>query len=246
MAEREEMDDYSGEFRNTVTLDDFSKEGLKKLVEIGGLIYGSVNRHWYLKVIERYGLEVADEIHHDVWFADGGCGDVENYNIAELMGFAEEDEVTTPLKVWQCLPAMISRMELVFEQVGEQEWEMHTPMCDVPEQGEAGGPEVMEYMAKKICGHLELFGFRHGAARWNPNIRIDPKKLPPRTDKGEEHCRWTIKMMDEPVDYAADPGDFVRAHGLERDTDVQIVTVQEGGKYRKGAPNYQGPELKHG
>ena len=41
-------------------------------------------------------------------------------------------------------------------------------------------------------------------------------------------------MTDAPVDYANDPGEFVKAHGLERDTDVQIVTVEEGGKYSEG------------
>lgn len=240
MGDTGQMDDYSGAFRETVTLDDFSREGLKKLVEIGGIIYGNVNRQWYLRVIEKYGMEVADELHHQVWFADGGAGDIENYNISELMGFAEENELTTPLKVWQCLPAMISNMELVFEKITDDEWQMHTPQCVVPETGEAEGPQTLDYMVNKICAHLELFGFRHGAARWNPNIRIDPVKLPPRANSNEPHCRWSIKMTDTPVDYAQDPGDFVRSHGLERETDAEIVTVQEGGKYRRGGENYQG------
>ena len=34
---------YSGPFEPDLRLDDFSKEGLKKLVEIGGTIYGAVN-----------------------------------------------------------------------------------------------------------------------------------------------------------------------------------------------------------
>lgn len=234
MAENKktEMDDYSGPFRSRITLDDFSKTGLKKLVRIGGSIYGTVNRNWYKAVAEEFGEEVADRLHHKVWFAPGGTGDHENYLISDLMGFKDENEVTTPLKVWQCLPAMIEDMELTFTRTGEQEWQMHTPRCHVPEKGEAGGPKVMHYMANKICAHLELFGFRHGAARWNDRIRIDPLKLPPRSDKNEPHCRWVIKMMDEPVNYVAEPGEYVKAHNLERDTDAEIVTVQEANKYR--------------
>ena len=155
-------------------------------------------------------------MHHTVWFEDGGAGDHENYTISRLMGFSGENEVTTPLKVWQCLPAMSTRMTLTFRQVGENEWEMFTPQCVVPETGEAGGPEIMDYMVNKICGHLELFGFRHGAARWNPNIRIDPLKLPPRASADEPHCRWRITLEAEPVDYAAEPGAYVREHHLER------------------------------
>ena len=228
----DELDDYRGPFEPDLRLEDFSKVGLMKLVEVGGEIYGAVNRQWYLEVAKRFGQDAADELHHDVWFADGGCGDHENYTISRLMGFAGEDEVTTPMKVWQCLPAMNTRMTLTFEETAPGEWTMYTPQCAVPEQGEAGGPELLDYMVNKVCAHLELFGFRHGAARWNPNIRIDPIKLPPRADPSEPHCRWRIAMEDEPVDYVAEPGQFVREHDLMRETDVQIVN-REAGKYRR-------------
>jgi len=227
-----ELDDYSGPFQPDLHISDFSKEGLMKLVEIGGSIYGTVNRLWYLEVAKRFGQEVADEMHHQVWFGEGGAGDHENEVISELMGFASEDAETTPMKVWQCLPAMSTRMTLRFEQTGEGQWQMHTPQCVVPETGEAGGPEVMAYMCDKICAHLELFGFRHGAARWNEKIRIDPEKLPPRAGKDEPHCRWKIAMTDSRVDYAAEPGDFVREHGLQRETDAEIVN-HEAGKYSR-------------
>ncbi len=234
MGNNSGMDDYSGPFQNRVNLDSFSKEGLKKLVRIGGSIYGKVNRQWYLAVAEEFGEEVADRLHHKTWFAPGGAGDHENEIISEMMGFRGENEMTTGLKVWQCLPAMIEDMELTFTRVSATEWEMHTPRCHVPEAGEAGGPELMDYMVNKICAHLELFGFRHGVARWNPHVRVDPIKLPPRADQSEPHCRWRITLTDAPVDYANDPGEFVEEHRLQRDTDVQIVTVEEGGKYSEG------------
>ncbi len=227
-----ELDDYSGPFQPDLHLSDFSREGLMKLVEVGGSIYGTVNRLWYREVAKRLGAEVADEIHHQVWFGEGGAGDHENELISSLMGFAEEDAETTAMKVWQCLPAMSTRMTLRFEPAGEGGWEMRTPQCDVPETGEREGPEVMAYMCDKICGHLELFGFRHGAARWNEKIRIDPVKLPPRASPDEPHCRWKIRMGKERVDYAAAPGDYVHEHGLERDTDAEIVN-HEAGKYSK-------------
>jgi hypothetical protein len=105
---------------------------------------------------------------------------------------------------------------------------MHTPQCTVPETGEREGPAVMACMCDKICGHLELFGVRHGAARWNEKVRIDPEKLPPRASRDEPHCRWRIRLTDARVDYAADPGDFVRDHGLARETDAQIVNEEAG------------------
>ncbi len=227
-----ELDDYSGPFQPDLHISDFSKEGLMKLVEIGGSIYGDVNRQWYKAAVKRFGQEVADEMHHEVWFADGGAGDHENRTISKLMGFENDDDETAAMKVWQCLPAMSTRMTLTFEQKGEHEWEMYTPQCDVPEQGEKGGPELLDYMCNKICGHLELFGFRHGAARWNEKIRIDPTKLPPRESRDEPHCRWTIKLTEERVDYAADPGDYVNEHGLQRDADAEIVN-HEAGKYSR-------------
>ena len=226
-----ELDDYSGPFEPDLRLADFSKTGLMKLVEIGGSIYGDVNRKWYLAAVQRFGQEVADEMHHEVWFADGGVGDHENRMISTLMGFAGEDEVTTPMKVWQCLPAMSTRMTLTFKQTGDNEWIMYTPQCAILEQGERGGPETMAYMVDKICGHLELFGFRHGAARWNGNIRIDPVALPPRNSPDEPHCQWRITLQDKTVDYSRDPGKYVREHGLQRRLDIEIVN-HEAGKYR--------------
>jgi hypothetical protein len=231
-----ELDDYSGPFRPDLHLSDFSKEGLMKLVEIGGSIYGAVNRQWYQAAIRRFGQEVADEMHHEVWFAEGGCGDHENFTISKLMGFQGDDDETAAMKVWQCLPAMSTRMTLEFDRTGEHEWEMRTPQCDVPETGEREGPTVMAYMCDKICGHLELFGFRHDAVRWNEKVRIDPLELPPRASASEPHCRWRIRLTDERVDYAADPGDYVREHGLARAGDAEIVN-HEAGKYaRKREP----------
>lgn len=43
----EELDDYSGPFEPDLRIQDFSKQGLIKLVQIGGEIYGAVNRQWY-------------------------------------------------------------------------------------------------------------------------------------------------------------------------------------------------------
>jgi hypothetical protein len=37
------------------------------------------------------------------------------------------------------------------------------------------------------------------------------------------------------VDYAADPGEYVREHGLERATDAEIVN-HEAGKYSRKRP----------
>jgi len=47
-------------------------------------------------------------------------------------------------RVWQCLPAMSTRMTLVFERTGEHAWEMHTPQCDVPETGEPEDATIIE------------------------------------------------------------------------------------------------------
>jgi hypothetical protein len=124
-------------------------------------------------------------MHHEVWFADGGAGDHENVTISKLMAFEKDDDETAAMKVWQCLPAMSTRMTLRFEQKGDHPWEMHTPQCDVPETGEREGPVAMAYLCDKICGHLERFGFRHGAARWDGKVRIDPLKLPPRANQSE-------------------------------------------------------------
>jgi hypothetical protein len=148
------------------------------------------------------------------------------------MNFASEDEVTSPMKVWQCLPAMASRMKLCFEQVGPNQWQLYTPMCIVPETGERGGPELMDFMVNKICGHLELYGFRHAASRWNPNIRIDPLRLPPRSNPTQPHCQWLIELRDEPADYARVPGRYVVEHGLARADDAGILNY-EAGKYSR-------------
>jgi hypothetical protein len=125
---------------------------------------------------------------------------------------------------------MSSRMTLVFERQGPRAWTMHTPWCDVPEIGEREGPAAMRFMCEEICGHQELFGFRHGAARWFEKIRIDPETLSPRASLDEPHCRGRTQRTDARGDDAAQPGDYVREHGVERERDAEIVN-REAGKY---------------
>ena len=161
-----------------------------KLVEIGGEIYGAVNRAWYREATivsaKRWPTRCTTR-----------CGSktavlvtTRTTRSAASWGFRARTNSPHRSRCGSAYPPCRLRMTLTFRQVGENEWEMFTPQCGVPEAGEAGGPELMDYMVNKICGHLELFGFRHGAARWNPNIRIDPLKLPPRASADEPHCRW--------------------------------------------------------
>lgn len=218
-----ELDDYSGPFRPDLKLTDFSKAGLLKLVEIGGAIYGAVHFGWYREVERRFGHQVAEEIGHRAWFADGGAGDTENQVISTLMGFSNETDETAPLKINQLLPAMATRMTLVFEQQGEHEWLMKAQQCMVPENAEAQGPAALQKRCAEICHHIELFGFRWGARRWNPNIRVDPLALPPRSSAAEPHCCWRYRLEDHAVDYVAEPGELVVKMGLQRDQDERAA-----------------------
>jgi hypothetical protein len=222
-----ELDDYSGPFRPDLKLTDFSKVGVIKFVEIAAAVYGAVEHNWYKQVERRYGHKVTEEIEHDVWYGDGGVADVKNQVISTLMGFSHQTDVTVPLKINQLFPAMAVRMKLVFEQQGEHEWLMKAQECLVPEDAEASGPEVLRKQCKQICHHTELFGFRWTARRWNPNIRVDPVKLPPRTSAEEPHCCWRYRLEDPPVDYAAEPGELVVKIGLQRDQDERAAGIGE-------------------
>jgi hypothetical protein len=221
-APSRELDDYSGPFQPDFELKDLSKEALIKLVEVGGTIYGHVTRCWYRAVEARFGAEAAHDCHHEVWFEKGGAGDVENETLGRLFGFSRETDETAPMKVNQLLPAMATRMKLVFEERGEHDWLMKAQRCHVPEMGEAAGPEQLRRNCETICYHLELFGFRWGARKWNRNIRVDPLKLPPRGDASEPHCCWRYTLQDEPPDYAKEPGELVEKMGLQRPEDGEI------------------------
>jgi hypothetical protein len=58
---------------------------------------------------------------------------------------------------------------------------------------EREGPAVMAYMCERSAATSSVFGFRHGAARWNEKVRIDPLKLPPRADSNEPHSRGSAR-----------------------------------------------------
>ena len=135
------------------------------------------------------------------------------------MGFSHETDETAPMKINQLLPAMATRMTLAFEQQGESEWLMKAEQCMVPENAEAEGPAALQERCAENCHHIELFGFRWGARRWNANICVDPRKLPPRDSAEEPHCCGRYRLQDRSVDYVAEPGELVARMGLQRDQD---------------------------
>ena len=87
----------------------------------------------------------------------------------------------------------------------------------------------MAYMCDKICGHLSSSACAR-RPRWNRRCASTREAAGARGKTSA--LPWRIRLTDARVDYAADPGDCVREHGLARETDAQLVN-DEAGKYSR-------------
>ena len=184
-----ELADYSGPYDHNLRFEDFSKEFLIKLMYAWQRAYLRLSAIWYEAVMERFGMEAADNCNLEVW---SKVGEKVVPKFAKLGNF-ELNTVLDSLKLCQLTPDSHVGSEFFGGEVdvkSENHVVTTTTKCAVLEFFEKAAPERMDYFCHVLEKQVMEKYFN------NPKIRVTPLKLPPRESPDDICCQFEIKIEE--------------------------------------------------
>jgi len=194
-----ELEDYSGEFNAELTLPDFSKEALMRLLVAAGKLYLGIDGVWTGLMRKKYGDKAAFDFDKEVWFSKGLELDIKQ--TCEAMNI-EGNDIPTLFKYLQFGPAFSViyvgpppefEPRVQFELKNKSHGIMTVTRCNSLEYFERHKDTALQKLA---CEEIDLPAFKWIAKRFNPKRECEPIKLPPRKSDKEAACRWEFRMED--------------------------------------------------
>ena len=186
----EDLEDYSGEFRRNLRLDDFSKAALVRLWQAAGKLYVGLDGIWYSLIRERFGEDMARELDAEVWRRETA---LEVGRVREALNIWGDD-VASVLKFIQTDPgggAIFPEFEC---ELKDKNYGILTiRRCLGLEYYERHGEREMQ---KHACEVLDVEGFQAAAGLFSPRIKVRALKLPPRKSADEIACQWEFRLGD--------------------------------------------------
>jgi len=184
-----ELKDYSGPYKHDLKFEDFSKDFLIKMMTSWQRAYLRLSSLWYEKVMEKCGMEAADECNLEVWLAVGQRV-VPKF---AKMGNIHSDTVLDALKIVQLAPDSHVGSQLFagdLDVKNKNHVIATTTKCAVLEFFEKAAPERIEYFCHKLEPQVMAAYFN------NPKIKVKPLKLPPRKSPEDFCCRFEFKLEE--------------------------------------------------
>jgi len=184
-----ELDYYIGEFRPDLTIQDFSKEALQRLVACGGMLYAGLSGVYFRILRENLGDEKTMELDRDAWRR---MAPIEIRMSAEALGIKGND-VATVLKILQASPAdaamgiLTSRYELRNPNHGIVTYTDCPSLRYFEKHGETA---LYDHVCRGVC----LDWFTLCGQYVNPRIKTNPLMLPPRKSQEDIACEWEFKL----------------------------------------------------
>ena len=184
-----ERADYSGPFDPDMEYQDFSKDFLAKMYNVIGRLFLLNEGTWERYVIEKWGKEEGLKGSAEVWKRIAAN---EHRIMPDALGVKERD-LEAAFKVMQMdpgwpYPFFNMRYELQTKNYGR----VFCDDCGVVRYWERiKDIEGLRY----ICHEVEVGCFKYYFKLFNPNIEVNPLKLPPR--KGPDdvpHCIWEFTL----------------------------------------------------
>src|SRR5512137_566557 len=180
-----ELVDYSGGFDLAFSHEKLKKETLLKLLRAYNDYLLRVDGYWYLTVMNKWGNEEAFDCDVKLWEKAQVC---EMNTISSLLGI-RGDDVASLFKYLQVSPWMhiyVATLDLCNPNHGLLTIN-HCPTL-ISLEKEGTGRE------KRICQELEpkLMGIQAGF--FNPQIKVTPLKVPPRTEYKDCCCQWEFRL----------------------------------------------------
>jgi len=183
----EELQDYNGEFRPDLKLQDFSKDALVQIAIAGAKQYIGLDGLWVSLLREKFGEQVALDLDTKNW---------EKMSLLEYR-FAREslniqgDDVATLFKLYQIDPGVFAIMDCAYELKNKNHGIFTVKRCISLEYFERRGEAAL---LERMCHVIEEAAINRYAQAVNPKMKATPLKLPPRKNKDEIACIWEMKI----------------------------------------------------
>lgn len=183
-----ELSDYSGKFNPKLTYDDFSKEQLIRLMNAWWKIGLGIDVWWHNIVEEKVSRELSRDCDTQMWVR---IAPQEIALIREALRVTENDVAS----FWKVIQNDIGFPQGLFDVT----WDLKNPnhgiltvhRCQGYEHRlEAKGLEYCHWM----CEVLETAAFDAYTHAFNPNIKVNCLKLPPKKIENEPACQWEFTL----------------------------------------------------
>ncbi len=193
----DELKDYSGEFDPNLTLRDFSKEALIKLLVSASKAYLGIDGVWTTLMRQKYGDRMAFDYDKEVWFTQGLALDILR-TVGPLN--IEGNDIATVFKYLQFSPGFAViyvgpppefEPYVKFELKNENHGIMTVTRCHSLEYFERHHDSDLQKLA---CEEIDVPAWQWLANQFNPDIKVSPLKLPPRKSKDEIACQFEFKL----------------------------------------------------
>jgi hypothetical protein len=181
-----EMTNYRGEFKPDLKLEDMSKPLLAELLKLYGRLYRAVDGFWYLAVMDKVNEETAIACDFAVWEK------MAKYEIDKIVKALDirETDVAGFMKYWQLSP-WAWNLEYQVELNGANSGLLTVTRCYTLEALEREG----KGREQDFCRVVETRMFDIWAEGFNPDIKFQYTKIPPRKSKDEICCQWKVEMI---------------------------------------------------
>ncbi|MBI4304339.1 MAG: hypothetical protein HY665_08405 [Chloroflexi bacterium] len=186
-----ELQDYSGEFKPDLKIEDFSKSALVRLLQVSARNLLGLDGTWHSLVKEKYGYQTAADFSKAVWERKDSPVVLQDLRRVLPAFNIKGDDIATVFKYLQ-LSQLIGIYWFRHEcQLKDKNHGILTvtycPSLDYFERH--GQPEL----AKLACG-MDIPWMQNVAAYVNPDIKVKPLTEVPRKNKDEVPCQWEFTL----------------------------------------------------
>ncbi|MFC1943892.1 hypothetical protein ACFLX5_00065 [Chloroflexota bacterium] len=183
-----ELADYSGEFKQDLNFEDFSKEFLVRLMREWASAYLRVDECWYNEVSQRAGIELASSCQVSAWLK------IAERSVPKIAKAAniQVNDVVDFLKVSQLVPDgfLSGVFECEFDIKNRNHVIFTLTRCRTLDFLEKYSPERIV----SVCHGIDIPVNERYISVFLPDAKMPPLKLPdgPRKDPSETPCKWEI------------------------------------------------------
>jgi len=181
------LSDYSGPFDPDFSHEKLSREALLKILKENSDYLRRLDGTWYIKVMDKCGNDIAFECDYEIWVKFILH---ELRSACKLMNIKGND-VETLMKAMQSTSWMWVHNR-TFELKSKNHGIITYRNCQTLQHLEKEGMG----RERQICHILEKKLFELTAQYFNPRIKVNALKLPPREKGSDISCQWEYKLEE--------------------------------------------------
>ena len=201
------LPDYSGDYDPGFTYSKLSKEALLRLLEAYREYILRIDGFWYLVAMEKWGNDAAFDCDLQVWEK---CQILELRLLTEALNI-QGDDVATVMKYLQINPWLtLCDYQIDLHTTGHATLTKFTCPILFALEKEGNGRE------ERQCQVISPQTFNTLSHYFNPDIRIAPIRIPPRTDYNDMCCQWEFSLVgsdDTPANTSEESWDLMDYSG---------------------------------